>query len=95
MKNIKIGIVGLGYVGLPLAVEFGKKYFVVGFDINEKRVSDLKNNNDNTLEVSSGQLKKVVLENVNSKYNEGLFLTNNSNDIKDCNFYSYSSYPCG
>ena len=87
-KNIKIGIVGLGYVGLPLAVEFGKKYFVVGFDINEKRVSDLKNNNDNTLEVSSGQLKKVVLENtVNSKYNEGLFLTNNSNDIKDCNFY--------
>ena len=71
-----------------MAVEFGKKYFVVGFDINEKRVSDLKNNNDNTLEVSSGQLKKVVLENtVNSKYNEGLFLTNNSNDIKDCNFY--------
>ena len=73
-KNIKIGIVGLGYVGLPLAVEFGKKYFVVGFDINEKRVSDLKNNNDNTLEVSSGQLKKVVLENtVNSNIMKAYF----------------------
>ena len=48
MKNPKIAIIGLGYVGLPLAVEFAKKYQVVGFDINKERVEELKSNQDHT-----------------------------------------------
>ena len=61
MKNIalsKIAVIGLGYVGLPLASEFGKKYPTFGFDINEKRVCDLKNGNDETLEVTKDELTK-------------------------------------
>jgi UDP-N-acetyl-D-galactosamine dehydrogenase len=57
LKNKKIAIIGLGYVGLPLAVEFGKKYDLVGFDINEKRIEELNKNFDRTLEVSSEQLE--------------------------------------
>jgi UDP-N-acetyl-D-galactosamine dehydrogenase len=56
LDNISIAIIGLGYVGLPLAVEFGKKYPTLGFDINKKRVGDLQNGHDFTLEVSSGEL---------------------------------------
>jgi len=55
-KNIKIAIIGLGYVGLPLAVEFGKRYQVIGFDINQKRISELSNGEDKTLEVSRDEL---------------------------------------
>ena len=60
LKNItevKIAVLGLGYVGLPLAVEFGKKFPVVGFDINKKRIADLKEGIDHTLETTSEQLK--------------------------------------
>ena len=56
-KTVTLGVIGLGYVGLPLAVEFGKKYKVVGFDINEKRIDELKKGNDKTLEVSIDELK--------------------------------------
>jgi UDP-N-acetyl-D-galactosamine dehydrogenase len=56
MQSIKIGVVGLGYVGLPLAVEFGKKYSVIGFDINQKRIAELSEGTDKTLEVSSSEL---------------------------------------
>ncbi|GAA0815811.1 Vi polysaccharide biosynthesis UDP-N-acetylglucosamine C-6 dehydrogenase TviB [Colwellia asteriadis] len=56
LDNIKIAIIGLGYVGLPLAVEFGKKYPTLGFDINQKRVEELKQGHDFTLEVSSEEL---------------------------------------
>ena len=59
MKSIresKIAVIGLGYVGLPLAVEFAKKYEVTGFDINEKRIKELRNNSDHTQEVSSEEL---------------------------------------
>lgn len=59
LDNIKIAIVGLGYVGLPLAVEFGKKRSVVGFDINQKRISELKSGHDATLEVSDDELASV------------------------------------
>jgi UDP-N-acetyl-D-galactosamine dehydrogenase len=59
MKNKKIAIIGLGYVGLPLAVEFGKKRPTVGFDINKERIEELKNGNDHTLEVSSEGLKSA------------------------------------
>jgi len=61
LDNVKIAIIGLGYVGLPLAVEFGKKYPTLGFDINQKRVEDLKQGHDFTLEVSSGELADSAL----------------------------------
>lgn len=59
LENIKLAIVGLGYVGLPLAVEFGKKRSVVGFDINQKRISELQSGIDRTLEVSTEELKEA------------------------------------
>ncbi len=57
-NDIKIAVIGLGYVGLPLAVEFGKKYSVVGFDVNSQRIEQLKNGNDVTLEVNNAELKE-------------------------------------
>ena len=56
LKDVKIAIIGLGYVGLPLAVEFGKKYQTLGFDINQARISELNNGSDSTLEVSDEEL---------------------------------------
>ncbi len=53
MKTIRIGIVGLGYVGLPLAVEFGKKYHVIGFDINSSRIDELCASEDKPLHMMS------------------------------------------
>ena len=55
-KNIKIAIIGLGYVGLPLAIEFGKKYQTLGYDISNDRVSNLKKGIDNTLEATSDEI---------------------------------------
>ena len=87
MKNdIKIGIIGLGYVGLPLAVAFAKKYAVVGFDINHERVSQLKNNKDHTLEISYDELKEVNVDNFND-FSKGLISTYNLSDLETCNFY--------
>ena len=63
LENIKIAIIGLGYVGLPLAVEFGKKYPTLGFDINKKRIEDLKQGHDFTLEVSRGELAESAFIN--------------------------------
>ena len=77
IENLKIAIIGLGYVGLPLAAEFGKYRPVVGFDINKKRVDELKNGNDFTLEVSSDDLKQAT----------HLSYTTELDGIKDCNFY--------
>jgi UDP-N-acetyl-D-galactosamine dehydrogenase len=82
-KEIKIALVGLGYVGLPLAVEFSKHYNVIGFDINSKRIEELINFNDNTKEVSKGDLKYVM----SKENNYRLFLTNKLNDIKSFNIY--------
>ena len=62
MKEKKIiSIIGLGYVGLPLAVAFAKKYKVIGFDINKKRIEELKKGYDRTREVSEKELKSVIL----------------------------------
>lgn len=81
----KIAIIGLGYVGLPLAVEFAKKYSVSGFDINQKRVNELKETYDRTLEVSDEQLKEVCdIKNGDSK---GLYISSELEDIKAANFY--------
>lgn len=77
INNIRIGIVGLGYVGLPLAVEFGKKFPTVGFDVNADRVAQLKNGIDSTLECSSEELAEA----------KHLTFSTNADDIRDCNFY--------
>ncbi|MDA8867343.1 Vi polysaccharide biosynthesis UDP-N-acetylglucosamine C-6 dehydrogenase TviB [Candidatus Pelagibacter sp.] len=77
MKNKKIALIGLGYVGLPLAVEFGKKFDVVGFDISKERIDLLKKNEDPNLEIS----KREFLDSVN------LSFSNIIDDIKDCNIY--------
>ena len=76
MKN-KIALIGLGYVGLPLAVEFGKKYETIGFDINEPRVQELNQGVDNTLEVEPEELKQATM----------LTYTTKPDEISSCNIY--------
>ena len=77
IDNCKIGIIGLGYVGLPLAVEFGKKFTTVGFDINKSRITELQSGKDSTLEVEPELLKQA----------DKLYFTNTTKDIRDCNIY--------
>jgi UDP-N-acetyl-D-galactosamine dehydrogenase len=77
LENVKLGIIGLGYVGLPLAVEFGKKYPTLGFDINAKRVEELKQGHDFTLEVSSDELAD----------SEFISYSAVVDDLNDCNVY--------
>ena len=77
MKNKKIAIIGLGYVGLPLAMEFDKSKEVVGFDIDTKRIEELQNNNDTTFEVTSKELKNL----------KNTIFTNELSDIKECLIY--------
>lgn len=77
LKDLNIGVIGLGYVGLPLAVEFGKKYKTVGFDINNLRILELISGHDATLEVSDGELKEVPLISYSSTVD----------DLQDCNVY--------
>jgi len=77
MLECKIAIVGLGYVGLPLAVGFGKKYSTVGYDVNEARVIGLKSGRDNTLEVEFAELAQA----------NKLIFTTNVDDIRECNIY--------
>jgi len=81
----KIAIIGLGYVGLPLAVEFAKKYKVVGFDINLSRITELNNGHDRTLEVNDELLQMV--NNKDDSRNIGLHCSNSLENIKDCNVY--------
>jgi UDP-N-acetyl-D-galactosamine dehydrogenase len=90
MKKYKIAIIGLGYVGLPLAVAFAEKYKVVGFDINLNRIQELKKHNDKTLEISSEQLRKVIVTDekyIKDEYQHGLYTTINLADLSDCDFY--------
>ncbi len=75
--NTKIGIIGLGYVGLPLAVEFSKKYKTIGFDINTFRIDELSSGKDSTLEVTELELKSQ----------KELTFSDSINDIKDCNVF--------
>ena len=88
-SNHKIAIIGLGYVGLPLAVEFAKKYTVIGFDINTQRVAELNIGKDQTLEVSLESLKKVLL-NINESVSDdkiGLSISSDVKDISNANIY--------
>ena len=77
LENLKIAIIGLGYVGLPLAVEFGKKIPVIGFDIHQKRIQELQNGQDHTLEVSPEELKQAT----------HLSYSANLDDLSNCNFF--------
>ncbi len=77
MNMKKIGIIGLGYVGLPLAVEFGKHREVLGFDINQQRISELQSGQDHTLECSPAQLKEAV----------HLRFSNDLNELKACQLF--------
>ena len=95
----KIGIIGLGYVGLPLARLFATKYIVIGFDINQKRIEELRSGIDSTLEVSDEVLKDVLLyENPLKNQADcetfsvgqdtaGLFCSSDLTDIENCNYY--------
>ena len=85
MKKDKIAIIGLGYVGLPLARLFATKYSVVGFDINTNRISELMSGIDSTLEVDNETLQSVLVN--DSSDSNGLFCTNQLDKIKDCNYY--------
>ena len=85
MKNYHITIIGLGYVGLPLAVEFAKKYPVTGFDIDTVRVAELNRGHDDTLEVEDDELQSVLVKEQPS--DKGLFLTTALEDIKSSNIY--------
>jgi len=76
-KNVQVAIIGLGYVGLPLAIEFSKKLNVIGFDINKKRIADLKNNIDSTLEVEKNEF--YLAKNIR--------FTNDKKDLEICNVY--------
>ncbi|ENA0675651.1 Vi polysaccharide biosynthesis UDP-N-acetylglucosamine C-6 dehydrogenase TviB, partial [Pseudomonas aeruginosa] len=77
MKDLKVAVVGLGYVGLPLAVEFGKKRTVVGFDINQGRIAELRQGIDSTLEVDAAELKEA----------SELSFTFNLQDLQKCNVF--------
>ena len=83
--DIKIAIIGLGYVGLPLARLFATQYSVVGFDINQSRIDALKQGNDATLEIDPDSLKQVLVE--ASTHENGLYCTSNLAEIADCNYY--------
>ena len=85
MNQLKIAIIGLGYVGLPLARLFATKYAVVGFDINIERVKELKLGKDSTLEVEDDVLNSVLVdENSNHK---GLYCSSSISDLEGCNYY--------
>ncbi|HUH46346.1 MAG TPA: nucleotide sugar dehydrogenase [Arenibacter sp.] len=83
--STKIAIIGLGYVGLPLARLFATKYPVIGFDINEPRIKELRAGKDHTLEVEDDILQAVLSN--SPKMDTGLFCTNNLEDLADCNYY--------
>jgi UDP-N-acetyl-D-galactosamine dehydrogenase len=77
LEKVRIGVIGLGYVGLPLAVEFGKKFPTVGYDINQARVDELRSGKDSSLEVESEELQSVA----------HLTYTTDVDDLKTCNVY--------
>ena len=77
LKSTKIGVIGLGYVGLPLAIEFSYQFPVIGFDINANRILDLNSGVDSTNEVEIANLKKA----------NNIIFTSDADTLQDCNFY--------
>ena len=88
MASIRIAVIGLGYVGLPLARLFATKYPVVGFDINQKRVNEINHGIDHTIEVEEQMLQNsLISQNQVHTGIKGLFCSFHQEDIKECNFY--------
>lgn len=85
IQDVKIAVIGLGYVGLPLAVEFAKKFPTIGFDIDSRRVDELKSGIDNTLEVENELLQSVLSS--SESFEKGLFPTSESKLLEDCQVY--------
>lgn len=83
MENKKIAVIGLGYVGLPLAIEFAKKYQVLGFDINNERISELSRAEDRTKEADLESLRNVIKGTADSK----LRFSSNTEDLKSYNVF--------
>lgn len=85
MSEKRIAIIGLGYVGLPLAIEFAKQFSVTGFDINKNRVDELINLYDSTLEIDCNELKLLLKKECTS--NKGLYVTNKTELLKEANIF--------
>lgn len=85
MNKAKIAIIGLGYVGLPLARLFATKYSVIGFDINKERVEELMSGTDATLEIDNATLQSVLVKKISEA--NGLYCSTSIEDIQDCNYY--------
>lgn len=85
MNELKVAVIGLGYVGLPLAVEFARKYNVTGFDVNKKRVDELNEGFDSTLEVSDCDLKTVLKKEPDASI--GIYISDQAEALKNTNFY--------
>jgi UDP-N-acetyl-D-galactosamine dehydrogenase len=84
VSSSKIAVIGLGYVGLPLAAAFAKKYSVIGFDINQQRIDELRSGIDRTLELEDAELLAVT---INGEQQTGLFCTNQFQELKSCNVF--------
>ncbi|MGY6560039.1 MAG: nucleotide sugar dehydrogenase [Nitritalea sp.] len=84
LNQVKVGVIGLGYVGLPLAVAFAEKYPTIGLDINQKRIQELRAGRDTTLEVEDADLQQVLLQAPGAK---GLFVSDAPQDLADCQVY--------
>lgn len=87
VQNAKIAVIGLGYVGLPLAIEFAKKYKVLGFDINKERVEELSDGRDRTQEANLIDLHALIADSKNEKMGTGLSFSNKSVDLRDYNTF--------
>lgn len=87
LEESKIAIIGLGYVGLPLAIEFGKKYAVIGFDINQSRIEELSSGKDRTNEADLENLKQALNLYKTTNRTKGLSFTANAEDLKACNIF--------
>jgi UDP-N-acetyl-D-galactosamine dehydrogenase len=86
LETSKVAIIGLGYVGLPLAVAFAEKYKVVGFDINVQRIEEVQKGKDHTLEVEDELLKRVLMQHAQEK-KTGLLVTTKADNMADCNVF--------
>jgi len=87
IEDAKIAIIGLGYVGLPLAIEFGKKYAVIGFDINQSRIEELSSGKDRTNEADLENLKQALNLYKTTNGTKGLSFTANAESLKACNIF--------
>ncbi len=85
MSKSRLAVIGLGYVGLPLAVEFAKQYAVTGFDVNHKRTEELRQGNDNTLEVDNNEINLVLKS--NNDESKGLYISDTETDLQQATIY--------